>query len=77
MANGMVMGLASKKSALFSQYRRADGDPRVRQPVERDVVEEVVPGELAVQAAREDLRDEAGLAGAVAVVEHPGGQADG
>ena len=27
MANGMVMGLASKKSALFSQYRRAEEIP--------------------------------------------------
>ena len=27
MANGMVMGLASKKSALFSQYRRAEETP--------------------------------------------------
>jgi hypothetical protein len=27
MANGMVMALASKKSALFSQYRRAAETP--------------------------------------------------
>ncbi len=27
MANGIVMGLASKKSALFSQYRRAEDTP--------------------------------------------------
>ncbi len=27
MANGMVIGLASKKSALFSQYRRAAETP--------------------------------------------------
>jgi hypothetical protein len=27
MANGIVMGLASKKSAWFSQYRRAEETP--------------------------------------------------
>jgi hypothetical protein len=70
MANGIVMGLASKKSALFSQYRRAAETRGVRQPVQRDVVEEVVPGQGTLQASLQDLFDEPGLAGAVAVVKH-------
>ena len=72
------MSLASKKSALFSQYRRAAGcgDPGVGQPVERDVVEEVVAREVAVQRPLEHALDETGLAGAVAVVQRKRGEID-
>ena len=71
------MGLASKKSALFSQYRRAAETRGVRQPVQRDVVEEVVPGEVALQVSLEGLFHEPGLAGTVAVVKHECREVDG
>jgi hypothetical protein len=63
MAYGIVMGLASKKSALFSQYRRAE--------------EDVVSGEGAWQASLKGLFHEPGLAGAVAVVQHERGEVGG
>src|SRR5436190_21848410 len=79
MANGIEMSLASKKSALFSQYRRAAGcgDPGVGQPVERDVVEQVVAREVALQPAFEDLLHQAGLTSPVAVVERERREIDG
>ena len=53
------------------------GDAGVGEPVEGDVVEQVVAGEVAVVGALEDFSDEAGLAGAVAVVEREGCEVDG
>ena len=50
------------------------GDRRVRQPVERDVVEDVVARE-ALGLSVEDAGDE--LVAAHVVVEHPGREADG
>ena len=77
MAYGIVMGLASKKSALFSQYRRAAEIP-------------VFVSQYSVMLSRmssrvralcscplQGLFHEPGLAGAVAVVEHERGQVDG
>ena len=77
MANGIVMGLASKKSALFSQYRRAADTP-------------VLVSQYSVMLSRmssrvralsrlslQDLFHEPGLAGAVAVVEHERRQVGG
>ena len=48
---------------------------RVRQPGEGDVVEDVVPCEVAVRNAEKELR-EVPVAGNV-VVDHPGGKGDG
>ena len=45
IANGMVMFFALKKSAS-SPNKLSRGYPRVRQPIEGDVVEGVVSGEL-------------------------------
>src|SRR5262249_4421460 len=50
-------------------------DPGAGQPVERDVVEYLVPGQVADGMPGEGIRD-VGVAGRV-VVDHPGGQADG
>jgi hypothetical protein len=49
---------------------------RVRQPVEGDVVEDVVPGQLAGQLTAQDLGDQPRLAGAVAVVDGEGCEVD-
>jgi len=72
--NGMVMALASKKSAWLSQQRRPR--PGVGKPVEGDAVHEVVAGEVALVRPLEDLGDQAGLTGPVAVVEHEGCEID-
>ena len=69
MANGMVMRLGVEEVALVLPVEASRRDSGVRQPVERDVVEDVVPREAPGRLALEDLRDEAGLAGAVAVVD--------
>jgi MFS transporter, PHS family, inorganic phosphate transporter len=63
-------GLGVEEVRLVLPVQAGSGDPGVRQPVERDVVQEVVPGQGAVQGARQDALHEPGLAGAVAVVEH-------
>ncbi len=51
------------------------GNPGVRQPVECDVVQDFVPGQVADGVPGEGVRDVL-VAGRV-VVDHPGGQADG
>ena len=76
MAKGIVIGLASKKSALFSQYSRAADTAGVRQPVQRDVVQQVVAGEGALIGPSQDLLHEPGLAGAIAVIERERRQVD-
>jgi hypothetical protein len=48
-------------------------DRGVRQPVHRDVIDDVVLAESFVRS-REDARDQ--LVAGVVVVEHPGGEAD-
>ena len=69
--NGEVLGREKVELVFPIQARRRNG--RVRQPVERDVVQDVVARQalgLAVEHAR-DQRLTAGV-----VVDHPGGQAD-
>src|SRR5262245_21376110 len=50
-------------------------DARVRQPVQRHVVEDLVPGEVVDRAAVEGLHDVGEAPGVV--VDHPGRQSDG
>jgi hypothetical protein len=77
MANGIVMGLASKKSALFSPVQAGRGNPGVGQPVQRDVVKDVVSGQRVLQGSLQCLFHEPGLAGTVAVVQHERRQVGG
>ncbi len=77
MANGMEMSLASKKARLVLPVEAGRRDPGVGQPVQRDVVEDVVSREVAGQASVEDLGNEPGLAGAVAVVDRERREIDG
>src|SRR5438309_9993949 len=53
------------------------GYPGVGQPVERDVVKQVVPREVAVESSLEGLLDQAGLSGPVAVVQCERREIDG
>src|SRR5438105_11539005 len=69
--NGDVLGVEEVRLVLPIETSR--GDPGVCQPVERDVVENVVSREVARQASLKGLFDEPGLAGAVAVVKHERG----
>src|SRR5215475_9057412 len=76
--NGDALGVPEAALVLPVQPRRRH--PRVRQPEERDVVEDVVTRQLARRARgplqrRDHLRRR--LAAAVIVVEKPGSQADG
>src|SRR5256885_7285814 len=60
-------------SELSLPVETGRGDPRVRQPEQRDVVEHVVPRQPfsdPVEAARNELE------AACVVVDHEGGQAD-
>ena len=70
-----VLGVEEVRLVLPIQAGR--GDPGVGQPVERDVVEEVVAREVALQPSLEDLLDQAGLTGPVAVVERERREIDG
>jgi hypothetical protein len=63
-----VLGVEEVRLVLPVQAPR--GNPGVRQPVQRDVVEEVIPGEGALQPPVQGLLDEPGLTRAVAVVKH-------
>ena len=72
--------LGVEKAALVFPIETRRRDPRVRQPVERDVVEDLVARQFARGArgpvqSRGDRRRR--LAVSVIVVEQPGGQADG
>src|SRR4051812_38605302 len=69
--DGNVLRREERQFALPVETSR--GDLRVRQPIERDVVEDVVPCQ-ALGLAVEDARDER-LTRSV-VVEHPRGQAE-
>jgi hypothetical protein len=69
-----------EEATLVLPVEAGRSDPRVRQPVERDVVEDLVTRQFARVArrpvqSRDDCRG--GLAVGVVVVEQPGGQADG
>jgi hypothetical protein len=70
-------GLGVEEVPLVLPVEASRGDPGVRQPVQRDVVEDVVSGEGALQLSVQGLFHEPGLAGAVAVVEHERGEVDG
>ena len=70
----MVTFFGAKKRQLVLPVETSRGDRRVRQPVERDVVEDVVARE-ALGLPVEDAGDQ--LVAARVVVEDPGGQADG
>ncbi len=76
--DGDALGVEEATLVLPIETRR--GDPRVRQPVERDVVEDLVTGQFARVArvpvqSSDDCRGR--LAVGIVVVEEPGGQADG
>src|ERR1044072_5315486 len=68
--------LGLEEACLFLPVKARGGDPRVRQPVQRDVVQDVVAGEVAATASLEDPCDQPGLAGAVAVVDREGSEID-
>src|SRR6202011_1962810 len=73
--DGDVLGVEEVRLVLPVETSRAD--PRVRQPVERDVVEKIVSCEVAVEAPLKDLFYEPWLASTVAVVEHERREIDG
>ena len=70
MAYGIVMGLASKKSALFSQYRRAAETPVFVSQYSVMLSRMSSRVRALCRCSAQGLFDEPGLAGAVAVVEH-------
>src|SRR5215216_1288800 len=75
-----VHALGVEEAALVLPVEPGRGDPCVRQPVERDVVEDLVPRQLAGRALRplESGSHRGGrLAVGIVVVEQPGGKADG
>jgi hypothetical protein len=63
-------GLGIEEVRLLLPVQTSRGDPRVGQPVQRDVVQDVISRQGAVQGYAQGLFDEPGLAGAVAVVQH-------
>ena len=77
MAKGMEMFFGVEEVGLVLPIETSRRNSGVRQPVERDVVEEVVNGVGAGGMPLDDLLDQARLAGTVAVVEHEGGEIDG
>ena len=72
-ATGMATFFGAKKASLFSQYRRQDETAVLVEPVERDVVEHIVPRQ-ALRLTVEDPRDE--REAACIMVEYPCRQAD-
>src|SRR3712207_4515997 len=76
--NGDALGVPEATLVFPIETRRRD--PRVRQPIKRDVVEDVVTRQFArgargpVQSCGDRRRR---LAATIIVVEKPGGQADG
>src|SRR5215212_8351139 len=76
--NGDALGVEKATPIFPIQTRRRD--PRVRQPVKRDVVEDLLPRQFTRGArgpaqSRDDRRGR--LAVSIIVVEKPGSQADG
>src|SRR5215216_4235686 len=78
--NRDLHSLGVEEAALVLPVEARSGDPGVRQPVERDVVEDLVTRQLARLAlgALQRLGNRhGGLALGVVVVEQPGGKANG
>ena len=71
----MVTFLDAEEVERVLPVQPGRGNRGVRQPVERDVVQDLVPGQVADRVPRDGVGD-VGVAGRV-VVEHPGGQPDG
>ena len=69
--------LGVEEVRLVLPLQASRGNPGVRQPVQGDVVEEVIAAQIAVQGSLKDLFHQPGLAGAVAVVEHERRQVGG
>ena len=69
--------LGVEEVGLVLPIEASGGDPGIRQPVEGDVVEQVVSREVALVGPLKDLFHEPGLPGAVAVVKHERRQVDG
>src|SRR6266702_3848554 len=63
-------GLGVEEVRLVLPVETGRGNPGVRQPVQRDVVEDVVSSQGAPQLSLKGLFYEPGLASAVAVVKH-------
>jgi hypothetical protein len=61
-------GFGVKEPGGVLPIQAGGGDPGVGQPVQGDVVQQVVAGEVALQGSLEDLGDQAGLAGPIAMV---------
>src|SRR5262249_45890136 len=75
--DGDALGVEEATLVFPVQTRRRD--PRVRHPVERDVVQDLLPGQLARGAGGPVQRRHdrcGGLAAGIVVVQQPGGQAD-
>src|SRR6266566_8595960 len=70
-------GLGVEEVRLVLPVQAGRGNPGVRQPVQRDVVEEVVCCQGALQLSLKGPFYEPGLATAVAVVKHERGQIGG
>src|SRR5688572_15026071 len=77
-ANGGRNGdvVVVEEGALVFHIETSAGHARVRQPGEGDVVEDVVPGQVAVGLPIEKEFHDVPVAGHV-VVDHPGGKGDG
>jgi hypothetical protein len=78
--NGDGDALGVEEATLVFPIEARGRDPRLRQPVERDVVEDLVTRQFAGGArgpvqSRDDRRGR--LAVSIVVVEKPRGQADG
>src|SRR5918998_6016980 len=76
--NGDALGVPKATLVFPIETRRRD--PRVRQPIKRDIVEDLLTRQFARGArgpvqSRDDRRGR--LAVSIIVVEKPGGQADG
>jgi hypothetical protein len=65
--DGDVLGV--EEVGLVLPVKASRRDSGVRQPVERQVVEDVVAGEIDREVSLQDLSEEPGLASAVAVVK--------
>src|SRR4029453_7267905 len=77
-ANGSRNGdvVVVEEGALVFHIETSAGHARVRQPGEGDVVEDVVPREIAVRLPIDKQFHDVRVAGHV-VVDHPGGKGDG
>src|SRR5215213_1161309 len=72
--------LGVEEATLIFPIETRRGDPRVRQPIKRDVVEDLLTRQFACCACGpvQSLGDRRGrLAVSIIVIEKPGGQADG